>query len=415
MCEELNRKEFHEAIDTTLSGLQADPWLAQRVVNRERTSEPVMKKKLSISLVLVIVLILITVTALAVVLLSPKDIVESVAVPMAQNSKQENYTYEELVYLTQVLSENGFTLDDGSKVIKAFNAGRGYWKEDTIHEICRVSFGNDELWTAEQKYWYGEILVAVGVWEKNAFVLPQEDELSEDTACILAAHVINDTYNLNLPSVSDESWTINPILGYIQDESTETSTPSWQVSFIPSSEKDELQGYVVTFDLHGENIRTDCLVGVGAKKDEYSPNTRLEGYTKLEKAISEFGETAHFWPDEIKLEIYGKALGEPYAIPTPEEYIAALELAKAYISERYGSDALDSLGNYKVGYLFQKLDDEEKLEADATQMMWDFIFTTDPENLSDGYRVQFQIFIDHRTEKEEITDLIVDHASLGSG
>ena len=64
MCEELNRKEFHEAIDTTLSGLQADPWLAQRVVNRERTSEPVMKKKLSISLVLVIVLILITVTAL---------------------------------------------------------------------------------------------------------------------------------------------------------------------------------------------------------------------------------------------------------------------------------------------------------------------------------------------------------------
>ena len=65
MCEELNRKEFHEAIDTTLSGLQADPWLAQRVVNRERTSEPVMKKKLSISLVLVIVLILIAVTALA--------------------------------------------------------------------------------------------------------------------------------------------------------------------------------------------------------------------------------------------------------------------------------------------------------------------------------------------------------------
>ena len=65
MCEELNRKEFHEAIDMTLSGLQADPWLAQRVVNRERTGEPVVKTKLSISLVLVIVLILITVTALA--------------------------------------------------------------------------------------------------------------------------------------------------------------------------------------------------------------------------------------------------------------------------------------------------------------------------------------------------------------
>lgn len=65
MCEELNRKEFHEAIDTTLSGLQSDPWLAQRVVNRERTSEPVVKKKLSVSLVMVIVLMLLAVAALA--------------------------------------------------------------------------------------------------------------------------------------------------------------------------------------------------------------------------------------------------------------------------------------------------------------------------------------------------------------
>ena len=54
MCEELNRKEFHEAIDTTLSGLQADPWLAQRVVSRERTSEPVMKKKLSILHIIIV-------------------------------------------------------------------------------------------------------------------------------------------------------------------------------------------------------------------------------------------------------------------------------------------------------------------------------------------------------------------------
>ena len=83
MCEELNRKEFHEAIDTTLSGLHADPWLAQRVVNRERTSEPVVKKKLSISLVLIILLIIFDVTALAVTFLSPKEVVEQVAVSIA--------------------------------------------------------------------------------------------------------------------------------------------------------------------------------------------------------------------------------------------------------------------------------------------------------------------------------------------
>ena len=75
MREELTRKAVHEAIDTTLSGLRENPWLAQQIIERERTGEPVVKKKLSVSLVLAIVLVLIAVTALAVALLSPKEIV----------------------------------------------------------------------------------------------------------------------------------------------------------------------------------------------------------------------------------------------------------------------------------------------------------------------------------------------------
>ena len=65
MPEELNQKAFHEAIDTTLSGLQGDPFLAQRIVNQEKTGKPVVKKRLSVGLVLAIVLVLIAVTALA--------------------------------------------------------------------------------------------------------------------------------------------------------------------------------------------------------------------------------------------------------------------------------------------------------------------------------------------------------------
>ena len=65
MPEELNQKAFHEAIDTTLSGLQGDPFLAQRIVNQEKTGKPVVKKRLSVGLVLAIVLVLIAVTSLA--------------------------------------------------------------------------------------------------------------------------------------------------------------------------------------------------------------------------------------------------------------------------------------------------------------------------------------------------------------
>lgn len=49
MRDELNRKEFHEAIDTTLSGLQGNPFLAQRIMNQKRTGETVVKKRLSVS------------------------------------------------------------------------------------------------------------------------------------------------------------------------------------------------------------------------------------------------------------------------------------------------------------------------------------------------------------------------------
>ena len=58
---------------------------------------------------------------------------------------------------------------------------------------------------------------------------------------------------------------------------------------------------------------------------------------------------------------------------------------------------------------------KEDIETKATQLMWDIVLTTDPEFLSDGYRVQFQRFIEHETGEEKILDVIVEHANLGNG
>ena len=142
MREAEERMIFQNAVDRRLSGLQENPFLAQRIMNAEK-GEIKVKKKLTLSMVLVIALLLIAVTALAVALLSPKEIVEQVAVPVAQNNDQENYTYEELADLIRTLNENGITLDEGSKIVQAFQAGHGYWEGDTIKEICRAAFGED--------------------------------------------------------------------------------------------------------------------------------------------------------------------------------------------------------------------------------------------------------------------------------
>ncbi len=165
-------------------------------------------------------------------------------------------------------------------------------------------------------------------------------------------------------------------------------------------------------------MQPDDLVKINVESDEYAAKMSDELQARFEKerqAVSEYGEVMHFWPDEVKVEIYSRRYGLPYAIPEPEEYAAALKDAERFIAEEYGADALDKLGDYKVGYLFQKLDDEDNIETKATRLMWDIMFTTDPEFLSDGYRVQFQRVINHETGEENIVDVIVEHANLGSG
>ena len=60
------RQRFHRAVDTTLSGLEGDPLLSQRVLLRARQKEePKMKRKLSVGAVIVLALLLMSVTALA--------------------------------------------------------------------------------------------------------------------------------------------------------------------------------------------------------------------------------------------------------------------------------------------------------------------------------------------------------------
>ena len=415
MREAEEREIFQNAVDRRLSGLQENPFLAQRIMNAEKGEIKPMKKKLTLSMVLVIVLLLIAVAALAVALLSPKEIVEQVAVPVAQSNDQENYTYEELKELITTLNENGITLDEGSKIMQAFRAGHGYWEGDTIQEICRAAFGGTP-WTIEQMHWYGEIMVATGAWTHNDYLLPEEGDLTEEEARSLAVKALKDAFDVDLPTESNEAWRISCVFEVDWNFDEEENTYSivvWRITYSPA-DKPNIWNYMVEFDRHGEDIQTDYYEEKELELDERTRQiyeSLQARFSKEKEAMEKYGKVMYFWPDEVKVEVYNG----PYAIPEPEEYAVALEDVKGFIAEEYGADALEKLGDYQVGYLFQKLDDEDNIETEATQLMWDIMFTTDPEFLSDGYRVQFQRVINHETGEENIVDVIVEHANLGSG
>lgn len=60
------RKRIHRAVDTTLSGLEGDPLLGQRVILLARQKEePKMKKKISVGFAIVLALLVMSMTALA--------------------------------------------------------------------------------------------------------------------------------------------------------------------------------------------------------------------------------------------------------------------------------------------------------------------------------------------------------------
>ena len=136
-------ERIQHSLNAELSGLRTTSYQRDQFFENA-TGGYKVKKKISMAAVLVAALLLITVTALAVALLSPKEVVEQVAVPIAQNNDQANYSYDELKELISTLNENGITLDEGSRLMQAFSTGHGYWEREAIREICLSAYGENE-------------------------------------------------------------------------------------------------------------------------------------------------------------------------------------------------------------------------------------------------------------------------------
>ena len=397
-------ERIQHSLKAELSGLRTTSYQRNQFFENA-TGGYKVKRKISIAAILVATLMLITVTALAVVLLSPKEVVEQVAVPIAQRNKQANYSYEELKELITTLNENGITLDEGSRIMQAFNTGHGYWERDTIREICLSAFGEDEgAWTIEQRHWYGEMMVAVGAYGMNVNLIPEDGDMTVQEAHAYAAKALREAFHVSLPEKSNENWLVYEMFSIGLDLETNSYPPEkaeWYFVYIDRATNKMV--YNVVFDRKGENIITD-------KQDDDAraiPDNSVL-YPKEQEAIEKYGEVMYFWPQEVLVEVYG----DDYSISTEEEYNRALQFAEKSIREKCGEEALKLLGDYRVGVMLRCFDDIA--EAGRVQLSWDFMFSTDPVYLSDGYRVQFVQFL-YSNGQEEIDELSVEPANLGNG
>lgn len=262
-----DKQIVQQVFDSSLSGIQDDPWMAQRVLSKAHeapgTGGFIVKKKMSAGLIFAIVMILLTVTAVAAVLLTHTEIIEQFAVPMAlendtKDTTQETYTNEELVQLIAILSENGITLDEDTSIMNALENGEGYWEEETLMAICREAFGgNFSTWSIEEKHWFDNMTVQIGFKEKNPYLIPGEGDMSIQEAKTYAAKLLKDKYGVELPVENNEKWMIWEWF-YAPWTDTEGNHPAtWKFEYV--DRETNMVVYSAKFDRDGNVIELKGL------------------------------------------------------------------------------------------------------------------------------------------------------------
>ena len=285
-------ERIQHALNAELSGL--------RTTSRQRseffesaTGGKKVKRKTTYVMVFAIVLMLIAATALAVALLSPKEIVEQVAVPMAQGNDREwrvemQFTPEELAAFIRSCNENGIDLDENDAIMKAIRSGEGYSEEEAIMAVCRQAFGGNYFeWTLAERHWFQDMMVSIGWAFENREPLPGPDDLTEEDARNRMLSAIRAKYGEDLP-LEDRAVYAAELFYQPEPEAGET----WSLHCEPRDRKGGTQ-YRAEMNGAGEVVS----VTSGALAD---PNA-AEKQTEFLPALTE-EEAIHLAAEAIRIE-----------------------------------------------------------------------------------------------------------------
>ena len=187
MNEQMMKERIQQALNAQMSGVGTSPAERSELLENAIGGRKV-KRKLTVGLVFAMVLVLMTAAAVAAILLTRKEIVEQVAVPLAVENDGElgvksSYSAEELAELVRTLNENGITLEENSTIMQALKTGEEFYEEEAIMEICKQAFGgNLGTWTLEEQDWFNKMMADIGFCESYEPCLPGEDNMTYEQA-----------------------------------------------------------------------------------------------------------------------------------------------------------------------------------------------------------------------------------------
>ena len=212
MEESKNKQMIQKVFDSSLSGIQDDPWMAQRVLNKARETQEtggiVVKKKLTVGFVLMMVILLSSVAALAWSL--SQQYFEDVAQLQFTSGYYDDWGWEEKQKMVDILLEHGLITETEAAELSTEEAVDAYMIErygingrsDTIGlwSILETELGPINTWTLEQKAWCSEMRIEIGLLTKNnddnICALPEKNDIQPDEAIAIAKAAIMEAYGM---------------------------------------------------------------------------------------------------------------------------------------------------------------------------------------------------------------------------
>ncbi|MBR0393414.1 MAG: hypothetical protein IJK38_13935 [Oscillospiraceae bacterium] len=189
-------ERIQHSLNAELSGLRTTSYQRDQFFENA-TGGYNVKKKISMAAILVAALMLITVTALAVALLSGKQAVKEVLVPIATQSEEEVWTHDELDMISRQLADQGFTVTDDIR--QKLSATDPLYKEQLLRLFMKMDYGEiPASWPLEEQAWYDELLVKYCLKEERTRFVPEEGEISEEQALSIARNYILETWQTDV-------------------------------------------------------------------------------------------------------------------------------------------------------------------------------------------------------------------------
>ena len=240
---------------------------------------------------------LLNAAAFAAAPLTPREIVDQVAVPLAVANDPEagicrSYSAEELAEIVRVLKENGIEPEETCTVMQMARNGLGYYEEIVIREICERAYGTEFwAWPVETQQWYNGQMEKIGSFQT---AIPGPDNRTFGEAAAFGLGRIREEYGQDLPLDDRNIWRMHVSFFPAGEENPEDS---WSVVLEPLDP--DYSRYSVRF--------RDSDPSGSASAEEKPPRDWSQPYTGRE-LLMEYYQACSWseeqWPQAVRRKVH---------------------------------------------------------------------------------------------------------------